>query len=58
MRELTHVQLMKEGGRLVSDWALKIRSRKRGAFIYLFQINLVYFKNWIIIIWAFVVSIF
>lgn len=49
---------MKEGGRLVSDWALKIRSRKRGAFIYLFQINLVYFKNWIIIIWAFVVSIF
>lgn len=36
---------MKEGGRLVSDWALKIRSRKRGAFIYLFQINLVYFKN-------------
>lgn len=36
---------MKEGRRLVSDWALKIRRRKRGALIYLFQINLVYFKN-------------
>lgn len=42
VRELTHVQLMKEGGRLVSDWALKIRRRKRGAFLYLFWINLVY----------------
>ena len=45
VRELTHVQLMKEGRRLVSHWALKIRRRKRGAFLYLSQINLVYFKT-------------
>lgn len=58
VRELTHVQLMKGGRRLVSDWALKIRKRKSGAFLISISNKFSVLRIWIVLIWAFRVSTF
>lgn len=58
MRELTHVQLVKGGGRLVLVWVLKIRRRKSGAFFISIPNKFGILRIWIVIIWAFGVSTF